>query len=239
MQELIKIEKQVIGAEELNAVKARELHSALDIQKDFTDWIKAQISRAGLRENVDYVILKVASDGGRPSKDYILTADSGKHIAMMSQGTKAKEVRDYFIAVEKEYKANTSTSDLGAVVEMIVKQQNSILEILKVIAQKITEPAQDKISLKPEQLGKIRGAVNEACIPIMEFFQDDDEGGAKKAIYSKLNNLLGTPSYIYIPASAFAEAITILENLKEKYYKKLETRKEMKLDINESELPQF
>jgi len=94
LKELIKIEKQIIGAEELNAVNARDLHSGLEIKKDFTNWIKTQIQRAGLQENVDYVVSTVSSSGGRPQKNYIITTDASKHIAMMSQGTKAQEVRN-------------------------------------------------------------------------------------------------------------------------------------------------
>jgi len=54
MQELIKIEKRVIGAEETNSVNGRDLHQALEIKKQYSEWIKSQISRAGLRKDVDY-----------------------------------------------------------------------------------------------------------------------------------------------------------------------------------------
>lgn len=103
MNELIKINIQLIGVNEVNSVNARELHSSLEIKQRFGDWIKSQIKRAGLRENIDYISFKQNSDGGRPTTDYAITTEASKHIAMMSQGKKSSEIRDYFIAVEREY----------------------------------------------------------------------------------------------------------------------------------------
>ena len=44
-----------ISGEVQQTVNARELHDFLEIGKDFSNWIKAQIDRAGFVENVDYV----------------------------------------------------------------------------------------------------------------------------------------------------------------------------------------
>lgn len=100
MSEIIKISSEVIGTKKINSVKARDLHEALGIAKQFTEWIKVQIQRAGLRINIDYIVFdeKVqAGNGFSFRKEYILDARSAKHIAMMSQGNKAEAVRDYFV----------------------------------------------------------------------------------------------------------------------------------------------
>ena len=240
MQELIKIEKRVIGAEETNAVSARELHETLEIKKDFTDWIKTQANRAGLRENVDYIIVSQKVEAGKgvsARKEYIITTDASKHIAMMSQGTKAKEVRDYFIAVEKEFKLQNSDelSSLAPMFREFIASQLKQNEMMMQMMNMILENQKKQIvvqHLNSEQLGKIRGAVNEACIPIMEYCNEEDENLTRKTLYSKLNNQLGTPSYIYIPTGAFEEAMTLLNNVRDKYYTKLENRKVMQLEIN-------
>jgi len=101
MAQLIKIEQQVIGADRVNSVDARALHVELEIQRQFTDWITNQIKSLGFEENIDYITFSQQNEKGRPSKEYIFTIDTAKHIALASRSKKGKEVRRYFIEVEK------------------------------------------------------------------------------------------------------------------------------------------
>ena len=102
MSEIIKISSEVIGTEKTNSVNARELHQVLEIDKKFADWMIAQINSLGLEKNVDYIVYEVKGNG-RPQKEYIITTDTAKHISMASRTAKGKEVRNYFIQIEKEY----------------------------------------------------------------------------------------------------------------------------------------
>jgi len=110
------LEIRQIGKEKVNSVSLRELHKELGIKKDFSDWAKAQIKRGFLEEGVDYVVLSNAQKGGSsllPQKgeqkkiggnnkiEYISTIDVAKSIAMMSATEKGKQIRQYFINVEK------------------------------------------------------------------------------------------------------------------------------------------
>ncbi len=102
MSEIIKISSEVIGTEKTNSVNARELHQVLEIGKDFSNWMNVQINSLGLEKNVDYIVYEVKGNG-RPQKEYIITTDTAKHISMASRTAKGKEVRNYFIQIEKEY----------------------------------------------------------------------------------------------------------------------------------------
>lgn len=102
MSEIIKISSEVIGTDKVNSVNARELHQVLDIKKQFANWIDIQINSLGLEKNVDYIVYEVRGNG-RPQKEYIITTDTAKHISMASRTAKGKEVRNYFIQIEKEY----------------------------------------------------------------------------------------------------------------------------------------
>jgi phage anti-repressor protein/phage antirepressor YoqD-like protein len=88
----------------VNSVNARDLHSFLEVGKDFSNWIKAQVERARLVEHRDFE--KVAQKGelsatGQTRIDYFLTFDAAKHIGMMTGTDKGFEVRDYFIECER------------------------------------------------------------------------------------------------------------------------------------------
>ncbi|MBE0438126.1 MAG: antA/AntB antirepressor family protein [Methylomicrobium sp.] len=103
MKELIKIEKHETL---INAVCARELHKKLEIGKDFSNWVKEQIERADLTQDVDFVKFAEKGEYKKPLTQYALTLDAAKNIAMLSQTQKGKEVRAYFIECEKKLIAN-------------------------------------------------------------------------------------------------------------------------------------
>lgn len=108
------IKTEVIGAAPVQTVNARDLHASLGVRKDFTDWIKAQIKRALLTENTDYVVSLqkgVNPQGGRPTDEYHLTIEAGKNIAMLTGTAKGKEVRQYFIECERLAKAGPVVKD--------------------------------------------------------------------------------------------------------------------------------
>lgn len=111
-QALIEVTERSVGDESVQTVNARDLHVLLNIGKDFSNWIKAQIERARLVEARDFAVFEVSAQkgenqsGGRPAKEYALTLDAAKHIAMMSGSEKGFEVREYFLECERAAKSN-------------------------------------------------------------------------------------------------------------------------------------
>lgn len=87
----------------VNTVNARELFEKLGGKGDFTSWIKRQIKRAMLMEGRDLVTV-IEKDGRQILKEYFLTLDAGKHIAMISETEKGYEIR-VFIEFEKKHSA--------------------------------------------------------------------------------------------------------------------------------------
>ena len=55
----------------------------------------------GFQESNDFLPILEESSGGRPSTDYQITLDMAKEIAMIQRSDKGKEVRQYFIQVER------------------------------------------------------------------------------------------------------------------------------------------
>lgn len=90
---------------------ARELHEALGINEQFTHWferkkrIRNDLGEAVYIENKDYISFSCQTlklTGGRPKEDYHISIHMAKHLCMLSGGTKAYEIRNYFEECEKE-----------------------------------------------------------------------------------------------------------------------------------------
>lgn len=139
MNTLIQITPQFIGHQELNSVNARELHENLGIKKDFSNWIKAQIDRAGLELNVDFVTHTQKGVGGKFDRvEYILTIEAAKHIAMMSQSQKGKEIRDYFVEVEKKYHSRAVIpTENTQMMQAVLSSLNNIGEVVQALGMQM------------------------------------------------------------------------------------------------------
>lgn len=105
--DLIPIFTRPIG-DSINAVDARELHRALEVRRDFSNWIKSRITELDLVEGVDFVVIPRSpnpangeTSGFRTAVDYVLTLDTAKHIAMAERNEKGRAARDYFIKAER------------------------------------------------------------------------------------------------------------------------------------------
>lgn len=105
MQELIKITEQ----NGKRAVSARELYKFLEVQTPFTMWID-RMFEYGFTENIDFEATNFFVNhpngiGGTTVKDYALTLDCAKEIAMLQRSEKGKTARQYFIECEKQLRA--------------------------------------------------------------------------------------------------------------------------------------
>ena len=85
MNELIPLHSQTIDGNAVETVSARELHTFLEVRTRFNDWIAARISEYDFVENQDFVSFTenpVKIQRGRPSKEYHITLDMAKELAM-------------------------------------------------------------------------------------------------------------------------------------------------------------
>lgn len=89
--------------EDSMTVSARDLHDALEVQTRFNDWFP-RMREYGFSEGTDfYSEMSKTSDGGRPSVDYQISIDMAKEICMIQRTEKGKEVRRYFLDLEKAW----------------------------------------------------------------------------------------------------------------------------------------
>ncbi|WP_459813645.1 antA/AntB antirepressor family protein [Campylobacter concisus] len=111
MNKIITISQTMINNTEVNAVNARDLHEVLESDTKFSDWIKRRLDETDAILNADYIIVsqkrETITEYGKKASiitEYILTTDIAKEIAMLERNEKGKQVRRYFIEVEKAYK---------------------------------------------------------------------------------------------------------------------------------------
>lgn len=87
-------------------------------------------------EEQSYEVLlknKQNSNGGRPTKDHIIKLDTAKEMAMLERNNKGKQVRRYFIEIEKKYKINLSSKSLPQGKELLAL---AVLEALNTVNQR-------------------------------------------------------------------------------------------------------
>lgn len=90
MNELITITKTTINDEEVNAVNARELWERLEIGTKFNTWMPRRIEEYGFEEGRDFVTI-LGKSHGRPSKEYIISLDMAKELAMVEKQYRKQE----------------------------------------------------------------------------------------------------------------------------------------------------
>ena len=99
MQELIKVTEE--NGEQL--VSARELYNFLEVTERFSNWFERQM-QFGFEENIDFTGCKFFNtQANQELQDYILKIDMAKELAMLSKSEKGKEIRKYFIELEKAW----------------------------------------------------------------------------------------------------------------------------------------
>lgn len=100
---LITVFNGQIATQSVQLCNARELHTFLEVKNRFNDWINDRISDYGFIQDEDYIIVHERTNG-RPRKEYHITLDMGKELAMVERNEKGRQIRKYFIECERRAK---------------------------------------------------------------------------------------------------------------------------------------
>ena len=145
-KELIKIEKQTIGNDEINSVDARELWRFLKSKQHYSDWIKKRIKEYNFVQGIDFITNqnKMFSP---PRKEYTISVDMAKELSMVEKNQKGKEARQYFIQCEKESRSPLNYID--ALKQLIIAEEQ------KLIAEKLHKETVKELEYKEEVISGI------------------------------------------------------------------------------------
>ena len=103
MNELINV---TLNDNQEPVVSGRQLHETLGVKTRYDNWF-SRMTEYGFTENQDYLVTSIFghnSNGGRQNKvDHVIKLDMAKEIAMIQRTERGKQVRQYFIQVEKDF----------------------------------------------------------------------------------------------------------------------------------------
>lgn len=91
--------------EGIKVVNGRELHQALQSKQDFSTWVKRRLLECDAEEKEDFDRLHKKMEANNATMiEYLIKLDTAKEMAMLERNEKGKQVRKYFIEVERKYK---------------------------------------------------------------------------------------------------------------------------------------
>lgn len=127
MNELIKITTNEKGKQ---LVSAKELYLGLGLNKAvWARWYKSNIeNNEFFKENIDWLGVQHNVEGNS-TKDFAISIDFAKHIAMMARTEKSHEYRNYFIECEKKLKEVTTP-------KLPQTYKEALIELVKTIEEK-------------------------------------------------------------------------------------------------------
>lgn len=125
--QLIPLFNGIINQEEIKLVNAQLLHSFLEVETRFNDWINRRIEEYQFIENTDFILITQkrvtkGRGGDRRSKDYHLTLDMAKELAMIERTDKGRQARKYFIECEKQLMEILFPNTISIEQQQLIKQ---------------------------------------------------------------------------------------------------------------------
>ncbi len=125
MNNLTVIENELVPVYETSTgekvVYGSELHEVLGAPSVYREWVKRRLSDIDAVENEEFQGVEISTPSGQTKKDHIIKLDTAKEMAMLERNDKGKEVRRYFIRVEKKYKAaSLATQELSPQLQVMI-----------------------------------------------------------------------------------------------------------------------
>ena len=145
MNELLKINYEA----EQPTVSARDLHEQLHIGTKFTTWFE-RMKEYGFSEGKEFFpkLGETSEQGGRPQTDFQISVDMAKQICMIQRSPEGKQIRQYFIDLEKAW--NTPEQIMARALKMANHSIESLKGRCKFLGEQVVEQQQIITELQPQ-----------------------------------------------------------------------------------------
>lgn len=174
MNNLTVIENELVPVYETSTgekvVYGSELHEVLGVRTPYKDWSTRRLNDIDAVENEDFEAAQICAPSGQTKKDHIIKLDTAKEMAMLERNEKGKQVRRYFIRVEKKYKAaSLATQELSPQLQVMInleieqKRQAEKLEHVEERIESIREVVAIDTTSWREDTGRILRKIGMEC----------------------------------------------------------------------------
>lgn len=174
MNNLTVIENELVPVYETSTgekvVYGSELHEVLGVKSRYREWIDRRLLDIDAVENEDFQAAEFSAPSGQTKKDHIIKLDAAKEMAMLERNEKGKQVRRYFIQVEKKYKAaSLATQELSPQLQVMInleieqKRQAEKLEHVEERIESIREVVAIDTTSWREDTGRILRKIGMEC----------------------------------------------------------------------------
>lgn len=147
MNDLIKVNYDT----EQPTVLARELHEVLNIGTQYTKWFE-RMKEYGFSENVDFKAIsqkRLTAQGNETTYiDHEISIDMAKQICMIQRSPEGKQIRQYFIDLEKAW--NTPEQIMARALQFASKQIESLKGECKFLGEQVVEQQKIISELEPK-----------------------------------------------------------------------------------------
>ncbi|TLD80153.1 hypothetical protein LS68_008015 [Helicobacter sp. MIT 05-5293] len=163
---------------------------------------------------------KVYEEGQNPphnKKEYIISLEIAKHIAMLEKNDIGRRVRQYFIDYEQRAQAMLPNNDMRSLLE-IAKGQIEALEATQRNVEVIAKKVQVLESTKRLEAWQERAISDEVKLKVKELTAGRNItqrviSAYYRAIYKRLKSKFYVPRYSEIPSLKFEEALGFVRDL--------------------------
>lgn len=227
MNNLKLIENQIVPVYEtdkgIKVVNGRELHQVLGSKQDFSTWIKRRLSECDAEENEDYDCFHKKMEANNATMiEYIIKLDTAKEMAMLERNEKGKQVRKYFIAIEKKYKRRQIPMTIPEQIQLLARGNVELNQKVNNLDKKI-EDLEYSLPILGIEIDRITTAVKKKGVECLggknsEAYTDRSlRGKVYNDIYRELKRQFGVSTYKAIKRNQCEVAVEVISSYKLPY----------------------
>lgn len=219
MQNLTVIENNLVPVYETSTgekvVYGSELHMVLEVRSKFADWIKNRLNDCEAVENEDFESFSKNLENGGRVKDYIIKLDTAKEMAMLERNEKGKQVRKYFIAIEKKYNRKQVPMTIPEQIQLLAMGNVELNQKVDNLDKKI-EDLEYSLPILGIEIDRITAAAKKKGVECLggknsEAYADRSlRGKVYNDIYKELKRQFGVTTYKAIKRSQCDMAVEII-----------------------------